>query len=136
MDLGARLFLLTSLGQLKQLRVHLPKLDFVVPPDVRGIVVTHEHGYILNLPDMEVDLYGKLYHLVHFLTTSQLLWNEQIEFEADLESNEDLEDFSVLLNSHGEVILLYTTHLNKSKMSEWVLVEWSKRLVNLYEEVN
>jgi hypothetical protein len=133
MDLGARLFLLSSLGQLKQLRVNLPRLDFVIPPDIGAVVVPHESGYILSVTDLEVDLYSKLSRLVNFLTTSKLLGNKYIEIEADLESNDDCEDFSILMNSGGEVILLHTSRLDKSKMSDWIMVEWVKRVSNLWD---
>ncbi len=133
MDLGARLLLITSLGQLKQLRIYLPRFDFLVPPDVGGVVTSHEFGHILHIADLEIDLYGRLSRLVNFLSASKMLGNKHIEFEADLESNEDFEDFSILLNAKGEVILLHTSHLDKNKMIQWILVEWTKRIANLYE---
>ena len=130
MDIEARLVLLTTLGQLRQLRVWNPSIDpNQISSDDVIEVIRYGNNFIINVPDLEVDLYGKLSALVALLEHHKML--SEVEFEADLESYENGEDFSVLLTPDGDVTLLTTNLVNKKKSQDWVKVEWIKRIVAL-----
>jgi len=131
MDIYSRIMLLTTLGQVKQLRLWLPKMDYIIPPDVDVQILKREDGDILNLLDMEVDLFGKLARFIVFLEDSKIIDNENIVVEADIESYDNGEEFSVLLNFKGELILTYTNNLDKQRFHDKIMIEWTKSIVKM-----
>jgi len=128
MNLDEKLMLVSSLGQIKQLRVWLPKSDIASPEDEDLQLFRTDELITLQVMGLEVDLYGKLTKLVNFLNSSGLIKEKEIAFDIDLESMEDAEDFSVMLNYDGDLILLYSAKTDKQRMQQWLMVEWTKIL--------
>lgn len=131
MDLDKKLMLISSLGQIKQIRVWLPLIDFPEPEDEELQYIESPNNKVIHLNDLEADLFGKLTKLLNYLSETHLLENEQLYFEIDLESMEETEAFSVMLNSDGELILLYSSKTDKQRMQQWLMIEWTKRLARL-----
>jgi len=128
MNLDEKLMLVSSLGQIKQLRVWLPKSDIASPEDEDLQLFRTDELITLQVMGLEVDLYGKLTKLVNFLNSTGLIKEKDIAFDIDLESMEDAEDFSVMLNYDGDLILLYSAKTDKQRMQQWLMVEWTKIL--------
>ncbi|MCH8908285.1 MAG: hypothetical protein IH840_14450 [Candidatus Heimdallarchaeota archaeon] len=132
MDLGQRLLLLTSLGQLKQLRLWLPTMDYPIPPDIGLQLIKEEDGDILNLLNLDGDLYSRLTQFVEFLTETTIIDQPLISFEADFESNFIFDDktieFSVMLSSEGQLILTFCASPDVFNLDEKLVTEWEKRI--------
>jgi len=138
-DLGQRFLLLTSLGQLTQLRLWLPKVEFPIPPNIGLQLIKGEDGDILNLLHLDGDLYARLSQFLDFLKLTNLLEAPLLNFEADFESNFFYEDksleFSVMLSSNGQLILVYCSAPDLMSQFDNVLVkEWDKRTEFFNEE--
>lgn len=131
-NLGQRFLLLTSLGQLTQLRIWLPRLNLPIPPDIGLQLIKDEDGDILNLLHLDGDLYARLTQFLDFLKFTKLLDDPLINFEADFESNFIFEDksiaFSVMLSSNGQLTLIYSSSPDMGLIDDVLIKEWEKRI--------
>ncbi|MDH5401545.1 MAG: hypothetical protein OEY49_03560 [Candidatus Heimdallarchaeota archaeon] len=123
-----KFLLLSTLGQMLNLRVWIPRKNISIPMTSFFSIISYEDHYILQLTDLEIDLFPKLAHTCLILEKLEIF--DEIEIEADFEDYYDAENFSVLLDKGGNLLLLYTTCYDKSKMKEKLMVEWMKRLIH------
>ena len=132
MDLGQRILLLTSLGQIKQIRAWLPVMDLPLPPDIGLVRMKRDEGDLLSLTQLERDLYSRLSQFVDFLKRANLLDNPLLMFEADYESNiifpNKSTNFSIMLTPEGQIILTYISSGSELEFEQILTEEWEKRI--------
>ncbi|OLS26162.1 MAG: hypothetical protein HeimC2_16540 [Candidatus Heimdallarchaeota archaeon LC_2] len=138
MNIPQRILLLTSLGQIHQLRLWLPNLEFPVPPDLGIKVLNKEDGDLLIMSNLDMDLYRRLSQFVDFLKFTNIFDKSMYMFEADFDSNIIFPDrsiiFSVMLSSshrsidQSQLILTYHSDGDLKELDELLQKEWKKRI--------
>jgi len=136
MDLGQRIILLTSLGQLKHLRMWVDQLNYDIPDDIGLHVVHKEDGYFVTLMNLEENLYMRLSIFVNFLRRSGLINEPLLSIEADFDNNFFYKDhtiiFSLLLISNGQLVLTFVSSPDIYSEFETILFnEWNNRVHDL-----
>ena len=121
--------LLTTLGQLKQIIARLPS-----PPasDHEYDIIHTDSSYTVVLTDLEVDLFTKLNNFLNFLEKNNYL--DDTEIEVQYLDNEKIDEHNVLLTNDCELILLHSTNLDKERMQSNLMIEWTKRVIQLTEK--
>lgn len=144
MNIAQRILLLTSLGQIHQLRLWLTELKHPVPPDIGLTVLNKDDGDILILSNLDQDLYRRLTKFADFLRSTNILESVIFMFEADFDSNIIFPDrsiiFSVMLSSSERSIdttqLLLTYHSSGTfkELDAHLQKEWHKR-VTIFDDM-
>ncbi|MFV2013862.1 MAG: hypothetical protein ACC656_00400 [Candidatus Heimdallarchaeota archaeon] len=137
MNIAQRILLLTSLGQIHQLRLWLPELKHPVPPDIGITILNKEDGDILILSNLDQDLYRRLTKFADFLRSTNIL-SDVFMFEADFDSNIIFPDrsiiFSVMLSpsrrsiDSTQLLLTYHSSGKFKELDAYLQKEWGKRI--------
>ncbi|MHA2098868.1 MAG: hypothetical protein ACW99A_09285 [Candidatus Kariarchaeaceae archaeon] len=144
MNIAQRILLLTSLGQIHQLRLWLPELKHPVPPDIGIVILNKDDGDILILSNLDQDLYRRLTKFADFLRSTSILYDEPFIFEADFDSNIIFPDrtiiFSVMLSSsqrsidNTQLILTYHSSGIYVDLDKQLQQAWQKR-VTIFDDM-
>lgn len=121
---------LAQLAEMKQIRIWMKPSECskYSPPDFMDCVEA-EGSILFLISDMEQNLMGKLGETHNFLRSIRAFKDKLMEIEVDYESRFDLTEFTVLLTSYGQIILLHTNSTDKLHFAERLKIDWIK-LIN------
>ena len=132
MALESHVWMLPSLGQIKQIRLWLNANDVKGPLESDHLLIKKEDDTILiTIQDMETDPSMEYAYFMGFLLEYQILEMPKFDLEVDYISHEELQEFTISFTQDGELTLLYTSHPDKSHAQERLRVEWMKRLAQI-----
>ena len=132
MALESHVWMLPSLGQIKQIRLWISANDIKDHIESDHLVIKRDEDIILiTIQDMETDPSMEYANFMGFLLEYKILELPKFDLEVDFISHEELQEFTISFTQDGELTLLYTSHPDKNHAQERLRVEWMKRIAQI-----